>query len=157
MANHNTLAEAARALVAANAQGLLSTLSSADGYPYGSLVEYLALADGDLVMLLSDLAEHSKYLAADPRASLLVAPSLGIADALAAERVALLGQATRVADKHEFAQAYLERHPKAAAYIDFADCRFYRLKVERVRYIAGFGRMGWVGGDAYAGAGADEK
>ena len=35
-------------------------------------------------------------------------------------------------------------HPTAASYINFPDFGFYRLRVDRVRYIAGFGQMGWI-------------
>lgn len=33
--------------------------------------------------------------------------------------------------------------------IDFPNFQFYRLHVERVRLIAGFGQMGWISGTAY--------
>jgi hypothetical protein len=32
---------------------------------------------------------------------------------------------------------------------NFPDFPFYRLRVERVRYIAGFGQMGWIKGEAH--------
>jgi putative heme iron utilization protein len=145
------LAQAARALVAANSQGALATLRSEDGYPYVSVVDYLPLDNGDIVMLLSRLAEHQKYLSADPRVSLLVAPGLGKADMLAEARVTLLGDVAVIETNDQLRQAYLSRHPQAEQYIDFADFLFYRLHVRQVRYIAGFGRMGWLPDKTYAG------
>jgi hypothetical protein len=31
-------------------------------------------------------------------------------------------------------------------YLEMADFAFFRLRTERARYIAGFGRMGWLEG-----------
>lgn len=147
-----SLAPAARVLVAANAQAVLTTLRAGDGHPYGSLVEYLALADGDVLMLLSRLAEHRRYLEADPRASVLVA-----GEALSQARVTLLGRVEPEADKAGWRDAYLARHPQAETYIDFADFDFFRLRVAEARYIAGFGRMGWIAGENYRAAGVDRS
>lgn len=138
------LAQAARALVAAHSQGALATLRSEDGYPYASVVDYLPLPGGDVALLLSRLAEHQKYLSVDSRVSLLIAPGLGNPDVLAEARVTLLGDMEAVEDKAQLHDAYLLRHPHAGQYIDFADFLFYRLRVKQVRYIAGFGRMGWL-------------
>lgn len=159
--NHNenpasALAEAARSLVAANGEGVLCTLRAEDGYPYGSLVDYLPLDDGDALLLLSRLAEHRRYLAADPRASLLIAPAAGGAR-LAEARLTLLGRVEPTADADRARQrdAYLRRHPQAQVYIDFRDFDFFRLRVESARYIAGFGRMGWLSQPHYRDAAPD--
>ena len=150
-----SLAEAARTLVAAHGQAMLSTLRPDDGYPYGSVVDYLPMDNGDVVMLLSRLAEHQQYLQADPRASLLIAPALGQPGMLAEGRVTLLGAVSTVSDKATARTDYLERHPQAEQYVDFGDFDFYRLAVSQVRYIAGFGRMGWLEQDRYRSAAVD--
>jgi hypothetical protein len=146
------LAEAARALVRDARRGVLCTLIPEGGFPYGSLVEFLPLPDGDAVLFLSRLAEHQHFLAADARASLVVAPSINDAHALARPRVTLVGRAEAVEDRSAFAEAYATLHPDARGYIDFPDFQFYRLRVARVRYIAGFGQMGWIKGEAYRAA-----
>jgi hypothetical protein len=100
----------------------------------------------DPVFFISELAEHTKNLRADSRASLLVAES-GEGDPLAKGRVTLLGHGRVLSDRHErdVAQAaYLSAHPNAAYYIDYSDFAFWRLDVESVRYIGGYGRMSWV-------------
>lgn len=145
-----SLAQAARQLVAANSAGILATLRSDDGYPYSSIVEYLPLDNGDIVMLLSTLAEHQKYLSADPRASLLVAPYLNQTERLAQARVTLLGNVIRVEDKNKWRAAYLQYHPQSETYLDFNDFQFYQLQVKQARYIAGFGRMDWINSAGYA-------
>src|SRR5499426_4907618 len=90
-----THAERARTLVAQISTGTLCTLAlEPQGYPYGSFVT-VAFDKGDPIFLISGLAEHTKNLQRDPRASLLVAEG-GSADPLANGRVTLLGPCTRI-------------------------------------------------------------
>ena len=137
-------AERARTLVAGIATGTLCTVAlEPAGYPYGSFVT-VAFEDGDPVFLISGLAEHTRNLARDSRASLLVAES-GSADPLANSRVTLLGPCARVEDGGGGARAaFLAAHPNAAYYADFRDFAFWKLRVEYVRYIGGYGRMSWI-------------
>jgi putative heme iron utilization protein len=100
-------------------------------------------------LTVSQLAEHTKNLRQDARASLLVAEG-GEEDPLANGRVTMLGSC-RLLDagaERESAEsakrAYLEAHPNAEYYIDYKDFGFWRLDVEAVRYIGGYGRMSWV-------------
>ena len=153
--NRLNLAEAARTLVAVNSKGMLATLDREDGYPYGSVADYLPLADGDIVLLLSRLAEHQQNLAADQKASLLIAPALGDSDMMSQARVSLLGEISLENTKETYADGFLALHPGAEAYLHFDDFAFYRLNVKKVRYIAGFGHMGWLAGIAYHAASAD--
>ncbi len=89
-----THAERARTLVAQISTGTLCTLAiEPAGYPYGSFVT-VALEKGNPIFLISALAEHTKNLEQDPRASLLVAES-GCADPLANGRVTMLRPCTR--------------------------------------------------------------
>jgi heme iron utilization protein len=147
-----TLALGARDLVRAARHGVLSTLMPDEGYPYGSLVEILPLPDGDLVLFLSQLAEHRRFLSADPRASVMIAPHIQEPRAMAQPRVTLVGRAEPVEDREAYAEAYVRLHPTAASYINFPDFGFYRLRVDRVRYIAGFGQLGWIQSENYRAA-----
>ena len=139
-----THAERARTLVAQISTGTLCTLAiEPAGYPYGSFVT-VAFERGDPIFLISALAEHTRNLERDPRASLLVAES-GAADPLANGRVTLVGLCTRVdADGGGARAAFLATHPNAAYYADFRDFGFWKLQVNSVRYIGGYGRMSWV-------------
>lgn len=150
-----THAESARSMLVSSDRATLSTLDVEGGYPYGSIAEYLALDDGDAVFFLSDLAEHTANFKEDPRASLFIAPGMAENRPLALERLTLIGQIEKVDDRDAYREAYLNEHPDAAVYIDFSDFSFWRLKVERLRYIAGFGRMGWVDLDEYRSAEPD--
>src|SRR5262252_1731993 len=63
------------------------------GWPYGSLV--LVATDHDLspLLLISDLADHTRNIARDPRVSLLFDGTAGAADPLTAARLSVLGRA----------------------------------------------------------------
>ncbi|QDG51853.1 DUF2470 domain-containing protein [Persicimonas caeni] len=150
-----THAESARTMLAAARRGVLSTLESEEGHPYGSLAEFVATDEGDAIFLLSDLAEHTHNFKADARASLFIAPGMADGRPLALERVTLVGEIEPVEDRDAYRDAYLEAHPHAAGYIDFSDFAFWRLRVEKARYIGGFGRMSWVGEEAYRAASPD--
>src|SRR5665213_650138 len=139
-----THAERARTLVSQIATGTLCTLAlEPEGYPYGSFVT-VAFDEGHPIFLISGLAEHTKNLERDPRASLLVAEG-GADDPLANGRVTLLGPCTRVeGDGGRARAAFLAAHPNAAYYADFCDFAFWRLHVQAIRYIGGYGRMSWI-------------
>jgi len=150
-------AEYARTLASRVSVGSLCTLAlEPSGYPYGSFVTF-ALDNGNPVFLISSLAEHTRNLVADSRASLLIAEP-GEGDPLARARVTLLGPCTQLSpgDEAERARAaFLTTHPGASYYFDFGDFALFRLKVLAVRYIGGYGRMSWVGKDAWYAATSD--
>lgn len=139
-----THAERARTLAAQMSTGTLCTLAlEPAGHPYGSFVT--VAFDGETpVFLISRLAEHTKNLEHDPRASLLVAEGRSV-DPLANGRVTMIGQCTRVEGMGGSARdAFLAAHPNAAYYADFRDFAFWSLRVASARYIGGYGRMSWV-------------
>jgi len=152
-------AERCRTLVACARSGTLSTIArDPAGFPYGSLVAFASDRQGSPLLLLSTMAEHRQNLDARSEASVLVAEPHGPSeDPLALGRLTLLGRCTRVdaAAAPGVRGTFLALHPRAAGYVDFDDFAFYRLEVEAIRYIGGFGRMSWVGVDAYRAAEPD--
>jgi len=112
-------------------------------WPYASLV--LAAVDHDLspILLLSDLAEHTKAIAANSRVSLLFDGTGGLDQPLTGPRVTLLGHAARTTDER-LGQRFLSRHPDAAMYAGFKDFHFYRVALERAHLVAGFGKIRWL-------------
>ena len=139
-----THAERSRTLVEHAPMGALSTLSE-DGEPYGSLVQLAPDADGQPLFLLSTLAEHTRNFLKDPRASLLVWEKAE--DPLQAGRVTLMGRVDTYPDGRD---RYLERVPSSKKFAGFKDFAIYRLRVEKARYVGGFGDMSWVQGKDYA-------
>jgi putative heme iron utilization protein len=149
-------AEEARTLLAATNVATLATLSD-DGGPWASMVTYAALDDGSPVLCVSRLAEHGRNLARDPRASLVVVDPAPVADPLAAGRVTLAGVAERPeGEAHAGARAaYLDQVASGAYYIDYTDFTVYVLRVQRVRWVGGYGRMDSADAPAYAAARPD--
>lgn len=149
-----THGERARTLVAARSTGALATIAKdPDGFPYGSFVTF-AMDGADPIFLISRLAAHTKHLEADPRASLLVFEDEA-EDPLANGRVTLVGECKKLETPGAARERYLAAHPGAAYYADFTDFGFFRLEVQSVRYIGGYGRMSWVEIEQWRGAAPD--
>lgn len=147
----NPDADAALALLRQERQGVLCTLHTRhDGWPFGSIVPYALLPTGDPVVLLSAIAEHTKNLLSDPRCCLFVHDTESEGDAQSLPRAALLCRAERLEGPAatQAAQAYAERLP-AARSMAAPDSLVLALRTERVRWIAGFGSMGWLDRDAW--------
>jgi heme iron utilization protein len=129
-----------RELLKKQSSGVLSTLSARhSGYPFGSLTPYALTEQAEPILLLSQLAEHTRNVQADARASLFVQAGATQADA----RVTLLGR-INAQDGADLQQRYVARHPGAESYFAMSDFGLYVLKVEHVRFVAGFGEMGWL-------------
>jgi putative heme iron utilization protein len=128
----------ARALLEAARHGALATLE-AGGAPFVSLVAVATDAAGAPLMLLSSLARHSRNIAADPRAALLIAPA-GTGDPMAAARLTVSGEMTRC-DVAEARERFLARQPEARRYADFSDFTLWRLMPREAHLVAGFGRI----------------
>jgi putative heme iron utilization protein len=95
------------------------------------------------VLLISALADHTKNLLADPRASLLFDGTVGLAEPLTGPRAGLQGRFVR--DDCEAARTrYLARHPSAAMYAGFKDFGFWRMEIRAAHLVAGFGRIHWL-------------
>lgn len=148
-------AEEARTVAASTNAGTLASLT-ADGDPWASFITYGLLA-GQPVLCVSNMAEHGRNLAGDPRASIsIVAPDAG-SDPLASSRITLAGVAERpVGDELAAArQAHLDGVASARYYIDFSDFSLWVLRVQRVRWVGGYGRMDSTTGEVYAEAEPD--
>ena len=91
-------------------------------------------------MLISTLARHTRNLAKDKRASVLIDATGALADPLQGARVTLYGLAEKTAEEG-VRWRFLARHSEAAFYADFPDFAFFRLVVEGAHYIGGFGRI----------------
>jgi putative heme iron utilization protein len=142
----------ARELLRGQRVAVLATLSvrHGGGHHVASLAPFALDARGEPVVLLSALAQHTRNLQADPRASLFVHdPAAAAADPRTAPRLTLVGR-MRPATQGEEPDAkarYLARHPEARGLfaLDFAP---WVLEVEEGQLVGGFGAAGWIPGDA---------
>ncbi|MBK64274.1 MAG: hypothetical protein CMB47_01955 [Euryarchaeota archaeon] len=151
-----THAEDARTLFSRISTATLCTMSiNPEGFPYGSFVTF-AEFEGKPLFLISALAEHTKNLIKDPKASLMVSEA-GEGNPLALGRFTLVGNCTRLEEGKlsEAKEAFVSRHPSARFYIDYSDFFFFTMDVIDVRYIGGFGRMSWITGKDWADASPD--
>jgi putative heme iron utilization protein len=147
---NSSLAVHAKRLVWLGDVGNLSTQSRRfDGFPFGSLMPYVADRLGRPVFFISSLAVHALNLQADWRASLLI--TAAAADPWQAERVTLIGRVEQIADAG-VRELYFERHTRAREWQDFSDFSFYRMYPAGIYFVGGFGVMGWVSTDEYAAA-----
>lgn len=119
----------------------------AGGWPYASLVLVAADLDASPLLLISTLAEHTKNLARDARASLLFDGTQGLDDPLTGARVTVLGE-LRTDPNPARLRRFVARHPSAALYAGFRDFALYRLAIARAHLVAGFGRIHWIEGKA---------
>ncbi len=145
----------ARRLMRAADRASLATLLAAGagqerGWPYASLVLVALDTDASPLLLISDLAEHTKNLKRDGHASLLFDATAGLAEPLTGARVTVLGKMARVPgeERPRLLARFLARHPSAAGYAGFGDFGLWRLDPERAHLVAGFGRIHWIGAAA---------
>ncbi len=116
-----------------------------DGTPFLSMVPYaLEAAQGCLVIHVSGLAAHTRYLQARSRVSILVmapeAPAKPVHDL---PRVALQGRASvperDSAEWNACRTAYLNRYPDVEHMTELGDFRFVAISADSGRHVSGFG------------------
>ena len=118
------------------------------GYPFGSIVPYAFSTDGICSIMISDMAEHYKNLKGDPHASLFVAEAKGHEDPQAHARATILLQFQAEPPDSPLRKAFLEKHPDTIDHSIVHSFHLFAAKIFKVRWIAGFGEMGWVEGGA---------
>lgn len=139
-----TLAKEALQFLRTTQSGVLSTFSAKfTGYPFGSVAPFILDHSGQPIILISTIAEHTQNIIANPKVSLLV--FAGADDLQANARLTLIGEAVQIDKEDSHLRArYLRYFPQAESYFDMHDFNFYRIQIAQVRYIAGFGKMGWA-------------
>ncbi|NKC31033.1 HugZ family pyridoxamine 5'-phosphate oxidase [Falsiroseomonas selenitidurans] len=127
---------AARRLLRAAAAATLAT--SQQGQPFASLVTPALLPDLTVLLLLSDLSEHTRHLKAEPRCAILVQGAPEQVNPQTAPRVTLTGLAEPA--EPGLKPRFLARHPYAALYADFGDFHLWRIRPAAALLVQGFAR-----------------
>src|SRR5262245_19139096 len=135
----------ARKLLKHQSTGVLSTHSiEVEGYPFGSIAPYALNYEGEPIMLISDIAQHTRNIKHNNKVSLTIfdqcvdAPQAG-------SRLTWIGNAEPVDHRHtEISQRYLRYFPSAASYFKTHDFSFYCIRLRRARYSGGFGEIYWI-------------
>jgi len=125
-------------------KGVLSTHSAKfKGYPFGSVMPFVLNHQGMPAILISSIAEHTKNIMQDSHVSLMIFNDES--DVQANARLTLLAKAEQTDKNNGLMKArYLRYLPQAESYFAAHDFTFYILHITQARYIAGFGKMGWV-------------
>jgi putative heme iron utilization protein len=140
------VAAQARAVIRGLDRAALATLT-ADGAPYASLAMVALDAACRPLLLISELAEHTKNLHGNPRASLLYDATVGLDSPLTGARVTVQGEMAKC-DDADAAARYVRRHPEAEMYFQFRDFAIWRMDASRAHMVAGFGAIDWIEADA---------
>jgi hypothetical protein len=128
---------------------ILSTHSTQlPGFPYGTAIPLVLDELNQPVLLISALAEHTKNLLADSRASIAIVEP-GKSNVQDAARLTLVGRAETFTPAPELVQRYLRYQPDAEQYLQL-DFMFFRFKPNRARFIGGVGKMGWLEGQEWS-------
>ncbi len=128
----------ARKLLRAARSATLATAADG-GQPFASLVTPACAPDLSILLLLSNLSEHTRHLRAEPRCSLLATGVAEGANPQTAPRVTVTGIA-EVADDPVLKARYLAVHPYAAQYADFGDFHLWRIRPLAALFVGGFAR-----------------
>ena len=133
------------------ARGLMEEALSAalavlgpDGSPVVTRIAFGLGVDGMPLSLVSQIAAHTKALAADPRVSLMVGEPGPTGDPLTHPRLTIQARAEMIGrddPRHEWlAEAWLAIHPKSKLWLGFGDFHFARFEVESAFLNGGFGK-----------------
>jgi putative heme iron utilization protein len=126
--------------------GTIATLSSDyKGTPFGTPAPYALDSEGRPVIFLSNLAIHTKNLAKNPKCSIMVLKE-DKEDPFNSARVTFIGKIVKVGkdERAAYKKLFLAKQKAAEDFIDFGDFNFYRLEIESIFYVGGFGDIQWI-------------
>lgn len=138
-----------------NINGVLSTVMrdtlDIEGYPFGSVVPFCLNQNNEIIILISDLAQHTKNIKENPKVSLTI-HNEDQDNIQKGWRLTLVGDAVKASDDdYETLAARYERYfPESQKYHKVHDFNFYVIKPKKARYINGFGEIHWVNVDTIA-------
>ncbi len=127
--------------------GVLSTISvKLNGIPFGSLVPYCIDKDGQPVVLISRIAEHTHNINSDSRSSITIL-NYDQDDVQSKARITISGKMEIINNEEsEVKNKYYRYFPNSVDYNTVHDFSFYKLKLISIRYIGGFGKIYWLEG-----------
>jgi heme iron utilization protein len=149
MAVMSNQASISRRLLHQQSVGVLSTHSvDVAGYPFGSIAPYTLNYDGEPILLISDIAQHTRNIKHNNKVSLTVFDQQAD-DPQAGSRLTWVGDAEPVDPRDEETRdRYLRYFPSSESYFETHDFSFYRIRLRRARFIGGFGQIYWIELDA---------
>tara|TARA_B110000438_G_scaffold274893_1_gene295444 strand:+ start:276 stop:1118 length:843 start_codon:yes stop_codon:yes gene_type:complete len=148
-------AELARTLAVTQTEATVSTFDKT-GCRYTSSVCYAVADDGEPIVLLSELAQHTVNVRKNQRTSMLItADAQDRANGLGLAQLTLVGSLRVVVEPEESRSCYLNRHPNSSDCADLRSFNFWQLRIDQGHFVSGVDHMGWVSAEAYSGASVD--
>lgn len=140
-------AKAARQLALQCQSAVFSTLShKLQGAPFGSVSTIMLTDSGEVIFYVSDIAQHARNLQHDNRLSITLYHQASAGDQNTEARLTLNGHAHKLSHEQaaEYEARYFRLFPAAAAYKQAHDFYFWKMPVEHIRFIGGFGEIFWL-------------
>jgi putative heme iron utilization protein len=149
MANMSDQALTARRLLKHQSVGVLSTHSiDVEGYPFGSIAPYTLNYAGEPIILISEIAQHTRNIKHNNKVSLTVFDPHAD-DPQSSSRLTWIGDAESIDPSDaQSRDRYLRYFPTSESYFETHDFSFYRIRLRRARFIGGFGQIFWIERDA---------
>ncbi len=139
--------DAISALMASRQAVLATQSASIVGFPIITVVPVGLTPDGDVITLLSELAQHTRNLNLDNRMSMLLHDDIE-QNWQAAARLSVLGHLEPVdpalVDFAALRQSFFRTHPELTDFDLDLDFKFWQVLPVRYRFIAGFGKIHWL-------------
>lgn len=136
----------ARSFLRSKDVGVLSTFKNQDGadYPYGSICPYVLTSTGEIIILVSNIALHTKNMKKTNRVSFTVF-DMEAKNKQTSTRISVLADAeilSETSPSHaEYSDLYCRFFPESKKFFEVHDFDFYILKPKFVHFIQGFGKI----------------
>jgi putative heme iron utilization protein len=130
-----------------SSEGVLSTISVRnEGYPFGSFVTYITDVDRSIIIYASNIAQHTINLKENSKSCLTLFKIDDDLDKQNSSRMTLLGDLQSMPEKEidETRARFEEFLPESKKYAAMHDFNFYRLHIDQIRWIGGFGKIAWL-------------
>jgi len=127
--------------------GVLSTISQRNkGYPFGSYTTFMSGRDRSLYFYLSDIAQHTINFKKNSKASLTIVNQNTKGDKQNSQRLSLLGDITNLTKQEtkNYKEKFHIIFPESKKYADFHGFNLYKMELNDIRWIGGFGKIGWL-------------
>ena len=143
--------EAVKLLRTSN-EGVLTTISDKfEGYPFGSFITYITDRDRSVIIFASNLAEHTTNIKKNSKSCFTIFSIKDHENKQDNPRMSLMGDFNKVDDsRREELKHKLKKHlPESELYLELPDFNFYKMSITNVRWIGGFGKIGWLNNDSW--------
>lgn len=135
--------------------GVLSTFHEIDGeqFPYGSLCPFISTLESKLVILISDIALHTKNINKVKRVG-LTAFDMAAKNKQSSSRISIMGNISKIVpeereDYESIKNRYLTFFPEAQHYFMAHDFNFFEITPLKIHFIQTFGKIFKILGDQF--------